>query len=139
MKTLSRLRGAGQVLLGCCSWFSGAAAMLLLSGAFGAEPIPTLQLQSAFPGVKFSRPLWLEEAPDGSRRFFVIEQTGKILILPQDHNGKETKTFLDITDRKPLQDNEEGLLGFAFHPQFKTNRKFYIFYSQQMPNPSLIT
>ena len=139
MNIIFRSLGFSKVSPALFSCLVGSITMLLFSRAFAAEPIPTLNLKSAFPGLKFSRPLWLEEAPDGSRRFFVIEQTGKILILPQDRNGNETKTFLDITDRKPLRDNEEGLLGFAFHPQFKSNRKFYIFYSQQMPKRSVIS
>lgn len=86
-----------------------------------------------------TRPLWMSEAPDGTKRLFVTQQDGKIVILPKDRNGKETKTFLDISDRKPWAQNEEGLLGFAFHPDYKSNRKFYIFYSQQNPRRSVIS
>ena len=102
-------------------------------------PLPTLALKSAYPKINFKRPLCLEEAPDESHRCFLTEQAGRILILPADREGAETKTFFDITDRRPYQKDEEGLLGFAFHPKFKENRKFYVFYTQQDPKRSVIS
>ncbi len=104
-----------------------------------AAPIPSVKAKVAFPEVKLTRPLWLSEAPDGSKRLFVAQQDGKVLILPRDRNGKETKTFLDISDRKPWVQNEEGLLGFAFHPDYKSTGKFYIYYSQQNPRRSVVS
>lgn len=103
------------------------------------ESSPAIDLKVVYPALTFTRPLWLEEAPDESKRFFVIEQAGKILIMPRDRDGKETNVFLDITGRKPWVNDEEGLLGMAFHPQFKTNRKFYVFYSQANPMRSVIS
>jgi len=47
----------------------------------------------AYPQLKFSRPLWLEEAPDDSRRIFVVEQAGRILILPHDHMAVRSGEF----------------------------------------------
>lgn len=104
-----------------------------------AAELPKVEMRVAYPELKFERPLWLCEAPDGTGRIFVAQQGGKVLILPKDRNGKETKTFLDISDRKPWDKNEEGLLGFAFHPKFKRNGKFYIYYSQQNPKRSVIS
>src|SRR6266516_2855147 len=50
----------------------------------GADALPTLDLKIAFPELKFTRPLWMVEVPDDSKRLFVVEQRGKVLILPQD-------------------------------------------------------
>src|SRR5438093_244208 len=111
--------------------FLVASCALPCGGA--TNSLPALELKVAFPELKFSRPLWMEEVPDDSRRLIVVEQGGKVLVFPLDHGARETKTFLDITDRKPFVQNEEGLLAFAFHPQFKTNALFYLFYSQQSP------
>src|SRR5205809_670037 len=97
------------------------------SAVFAAESLPSLDLKPAFPNLKFERPLWMVEAPDASKHLFVVEQRGKIFLLPPDRNGSETKTFLDITDRKPYVQNEEGLLCLAFHPGFQTNGACYIF------------
>ncbi|MDB6122481.1 MAG: gdhB 3 [Pedosphaera sp.] len=107
--------------------------------AIADEAFPALELKPAFPELKVKQPLWLEEAPDNSKRLFVIEKDGRILILPHDRNGKEAKVFLDIVDRKPNQNYEEGLLGMAFHPDFKKNHKFYVYYSQLDPKRSVLS
>ena len=106
---------------------------------FSADTLPSIKTKAAYPGLKLNRPLWLSEAPDGTKRFFVAQQDGKVLILPKDRGSKETNIFLDISDRKPWMQNEEGLLGFAFHPDYKSNGKFYIFYSQQNPKRCVIS
>ncbi|MDB6028875.1 MAG: gdhB 2 [Verrucomicrobiales bacterium] len=106
---------------------------------FAEAPLPQLRLKQTYEKVAMQRPMWLCEAPDGSKRIFVVEQRGRILIMPKDRSASEAKTFLDISDRKPFDKNEEGLLGFAFHPKYKRNGKFYIFYSQQDPKRTVIS
>src|SRR5687767_8585431 len=113
--------------------FCLALLFLVVFSVKAADPIPAVELTVAFPNLKFNRPLWMEEAPDGSKRLIVIEQGGKVFIFPNEANARNAKVFLDISDRKPWVQNEEGLLAFAFHPQFKTNGCFYIYYSQQGP------
>lgn len=76
-------------------------------------------------------PLLLTEAPDNSNRLFVVDQPGKIYIIK---NGKKLEQpFLSITNKiaqlSTTEEEERGLLGLAFHPKFKDNGKFYIFYS----------
>ena len=76
-------------------------------------------------------PLSVVEAPDNSKRLFIVDQVGKVWIIPQ--NGTMMSTpFLDITSKLvPLNAgyDERGLLSLAFHPNFKTNGKFYVFYT----------
>ncbi|XP_052104039.1 HHIP-like protein 2 isoform X1 [Mytilus californianus] len=74
-------------------------------------------------------PLIIQNAGDGTERLFVGEQKGVIHILNQ--NGvKSTKPFLNLTD-KVLNGGERGLLGLAFHPNFKKNRRFFVYYSSR--------
>ncbi len=89
-------------------WISGATVALAaaLSPLIAAEPLPTVELRDAYPALKFDRPLWMEEAPDASKRSFVIEQAGKVWRLPKDRNGADKNLFLDISDRKPFVQNE---------------------------------
>jgi glucose/arabinose dehydrogenase len=107
--------------------------------ATAAEALPSLDVKETFPGLKFDRALWMEEIPDGSKRLVVIEQAGKGLLLPQGRASKETKVFLDITARKPLIQNEEGLLAFAFHPKYKETGLLYIYYTQQSPKREVLS
>ena len=73
-----------------------------------------------------SHPVFVTAAPDGSGRLFIVEQTGKIKILK---NGTVlAKPFLTET-RARMNGGEQGLLGLAFHPDFKTNRKLYVNYT----------
>ncbi len=117
-----------------------AALFLLL---VVAAPVPPnaaraaspLTLVNAFPGVRFDRPLFAAQAPDGSARMFVVEQDGRIWTVPHPAPpapGVATKTlFLDLSQKVSRGGNEEGLLGLAFHPGFATNRRFFICYSAQ--------
>jgi glucose/arabinose dehydrogenase len=101
--------------------------------------LPAVKLRSVFPAVTFDRPVRMEQVNDGSGRFFVVEQHGRIVVVAKGSDGSKTNEFLNIVDRKPLEGNEEGLLGLAFHPGFKTNRLFYIYYTQHDPRRSVIS
>jgi glucose/arabinose dehydrogenase len=102
-----------------------------------AAEIPKLKLVNAYPNLKFKRPLWMEQLPDG--RTFLLEQRGKVFILPKNASGKSTQLFFDIEARKPYVKDEEGLLGMALHPQFAKNGKFYAFYSAHKPLRSVVS
>jgi glucose/arabinose dehydrogenase len=77
------------------------------------------------------RPLVLTHAGDGSNRVFVATQHGVIHVFPNDQKAKKTTEFLDIQDRVVYDDNqnEEGFLGLAFHPNYKKNGEFFVFYT----------
>lgn len=65
-------------------------------------------------------------APDAKDRLYVVEKRGTIQIL---ENGAVLATpFLDIVS-KVDDDNEKGLLGLTFHPDYATNGRFFIHYS----------
>ena len=116
--------------------------VLALSASRASAALPAISLRDAFPALTLDRPVWVSEAPDGSGRLFIVEQRGKVLIVPGGSDGSSPVEFLDITARRPLNDdgqNEEGLLGFAFHPRFRENRLVYIFYSQQDPKRCVIS
>jgi glucose/arabinose dehydrogenase len=104
---------------------------LIFSAVAFAQPLPKIELRPVFPALQVDRPVWMSEAPDGSGRFFVVYQSGKILIVKKGSDGGDAKEFLNIEDRHPYFDNEDGLLSIAFHPGFKTNALFYIYYNQK--------
>jgi quinoprotein glucose dehydrogenase len=106
---------------------------LLFPAVACAQPLPKIGLRPVFPALQVERPVWMSEAPDGSDRFFIVYQSGKILIVKKSSDGGDAREFLDIEDRKPYFSNEDGLLSIAFHPGFKTNGLFYIYYNQKNP------
>jgi hypothetical protein len=67
-------------------------------------------------------------ARDGSGRLFVVEQPGRIRVLQPGAAG--ATTFLDIRGRV-RHDNEQGLLGLAFHPQYATNGRFFVNFTRK--------
>ena len=73
------------------------------------------------------RPVAVRAAGDGSQRLFVIEQPGRILII--DSDGLRPTPFLDIVDRVRDASNEQGLLGLAFHPEYASNGRFFVNYT----------
>jgi glucose/arabinose dehydrogenase len=77
-------------------------------------------------GTGFDVPILATHAGDGSNRIFVVEQRGRIRLLS---GGPAGTPFLDI-HTLVLCCGERGLLGLAFHPSFKTNKKFYVNYTR---------
>jgi len=75
-------------------------------------------------------PLALENAHDGSGRIFIAEQAGRIMILKNGELLKEP--FLNIKSLLVPMENkymDVGILGFAFHPDYKNNGRFFVHYS----------
>ncbi len=70
-----------------------------------------------------SRPVGYIDANDGSGRFFIVEQDGRILVSV---GGELLDTpFLDITDQVSTG-NEQGLLGMALDPGFSENGRVFV-------------
>ena len=103
-----------------------------------AAAIPAIRLVPAFPKLTFNRPVFITHAGDGSGRLFIVEQSGRILIVENRDNADKTEVFLDIRDRVHARHNEEGLLSLVFHPEFKSNGQFFIYYSVANPKRNRI-
>ena len=73
------------------------------------------------------RPVAVRNAGDGSGRLFIVEQGGRIRVV--DRDGLQTDPFLDITSRVRDSGSEQGLLGLAFHPDFASNGRFFVNYT----------
>ncbi|MCH2211181.1 MAG: PQQ-dependent sugar dehydrogenase [Fuerstiella sp.] len=95
------------------------------------ETALNVSVERAFPEMSFDRPLIITHANDGTDRVFVAEQEGVIKVFPNDQEIEEAAIFLDIRKQVVYRDNknEEGLLGFAFHPDYKKNGHFFLYYT----------
>lgn len=101
-----------------------------------AESLRELDVEQAYPGLSFDRPVALVFPNDGTSRGFVVEQPGQIKLLDRD---RDAAAFLDIRDRVSDRGEEEGLLGLAFDPDFVSNGFFYLYYSASGPRRSVIS
>ena len=112
-------------------------SLLILVCGFGplesSAAAPKIKLKRFFPNVKFRKPIQISIPEDNTNRLFLVQQWGQILILPEDRSKTKAKLFLNIEDRDLIDnDFEEGLLGLAFHPNYKENGRFFIYYSHQI-------
>ena len=67
--------------------------------------------------------------PDGSNRLFVLEQSGRVHGFKNHNAVANTHVALDIQRQVRRNGNEEGLLGLAFHPDFKSNGQVFLHYT----------
>jgi glucose/arabinose dehydrogenase len=110
---------------------SAVVFLTLLLAACGGSSTPApppppsnLTLTSVVSGL--SNPLDLQRPP-GDNRFFVVEQRGTIRII--ENGALLAGNFLDIQSLTNFDGMEQGLLGLAFHPNYSTNRLFYVNYT----------
>ena len=96
------------------------AACLSLASVAGQED--TIQLVKVVSGLK--KPTAVVSPQDGSNRMFILEQCDAVRIMKYGHLFPTP--FLDLSGVVRCSGNEEGLLGLAFHPEFKENGYFYI-------------
>lgn len=104
-----------------------------------------VSLAPAFPDVKWSgweevddkgkvqplRPIIITHPGDGTNRVVVAMQQGQIHVISNNSKVEKSKIFLDISAKVSYIDkeNEEGLLGLAFHPDYKKNGEFFAYYT----------
>src|SRR3990172_4831126 len=91
----------------------------------------------AFPNLTFNFPVGIISAGDGTNRLFVLEQQGTIRVFENSVNTATSKVFLDIADRV-LFGGEQGLVCFAFHPNYRNNGYFYVDYVADNPRRTII-
>lgn len=68
----------------------------------------------------------------GDDRLFVVERSGVIKII-SDSMTVEAEPFLDISSLVYDNNNEQGLLGLAFEPDYLTSGYFYVYYTHGNP------
>ncbi len=130
-----------------CVW----VCLALTASAFAAfggplQRVPNTSLQmplspptvgytnaNAFPGLAFTNPVCFVSPPGETNRLFIVEKRGRIVVIT--NLAAPTRTiFMDIVSRVTSAADtsfggEEGLLGMDFHPGYRTNNYFYVFYT----------
>lgn len=122
---LAVLAAAAVSLVGCGSGDESQAAPAppAQEGAGG-------QAETATSGVRLARvrgglgdALFVTAAPAQANRLYIVQQSGRILIL--DHGRLLKGPFLDISS-SISSGGEQGLLGLAFHPDYAANGRSYV-------------
>jgi glucose/arabinose dehydrogenase len=98
-------------------------------------PIVSRDTLSIISSHSLKSPVFLVHAGDQSGRLFIVEQPGTIRILER---GKLLEVpFLDIKERVIFR-GEQGLLGLAFHPDYRHNGRFFVNYTRKGDGATVI-
>ena len=84
---------------------------------------PTLNYRRVITSL--SAPVEIVSAPDGSNRLFIVQKVGSVKAYDKAYN------FLGdfVTVSGITINGERGLLSMAFHPDYKTNGLFFVYYT----------
>lgn len=121
-------------LLACAglSLASGSGASACSGDGPVGPPAGTgARLQEVVTGL--SVPLYLT-APAGDARLFIVEKTGGIRIVKD--GALLPDPFLDLS-AQVSSGSEQGLLGLAFDPEYATNGRFVVHYTDLAGNTAL--
>lgn len=122
-----------------------------IPGTIPSSPV-RIALETVMTGLV--SPVTGTVAPGDRTHLYVADQGGQVWRVPianreDDEGGPDDRStnrrpelFLDVADRLvalglgPGKYDERGLLGIAFHPQFRFNGLFYTFTSERVTRPA---
>jgi len=85
------------------------------------------ELIQVFEEVDFSQPLHLTYDYEGSPYIYIVEKQGLIKRINTTNNTM--RIFMDLTEIVDASENETGLLGMAFHPDFPEDPRLFLYYT----------
>ncbi len=108
-----------------------ALSQMVLTTAVYAQPTPSLELTRVATGL--TSPLYATHAPGDPNNLYIVQQNGHIRILNLNTGIINPASFLlntQLDDGFGLSTGgERGLLGLAFHPDYATNGRYYVNYT----------
>jgi glucose/arabinose dehydrogenase len=127
--------GSGGHASGSTATAAPAGDTTTTSGGSGAAATtPSARTAQARRGIRlvriggFDAPVYVTQPPGETRRLFVVEQGGRIVIV---RGGRRlAQPFLDITSNV-LHSGEQGLLSAAFPPDYQRSGLFYVYYTDR--------
>jgi glucose/arabinose dehydrogenase len=97
--------------------------------ALGGDPAP-VRTKRIVTGLNY--PTYVTHAPGDTSRLFVLEKRGVIRIIDLATNTLLATNFLNIdpiVQGGASVNDEQGLLGLAFHPDYANNGYFFVYYT----------
>uniref|UniRef100_UPI0037E80157 HHIP-like protein 2 n=1 Tax=Semicossyphus pulcher TaxID=241346 RepID=UPI0037E80157 len=98
------------------------------------DPRGCLQLCLTEVANNLRNPVLMLHSSDETHRMFIAEQVGFVWVYLRDGSRLE-QPFLDMSGEVMTTTwlgDERGFLGMAFHPKYKDNGRFFIYYSIQV-------
>lgn len=107
-----------------------AVLLMLLSFSKGQAQY---EVREAYPNLQFTNLVELVSVEDGRDGLYAVTQGGVIYWFSENpEDVSESTIFLDLSSRV-VAGGEKGLLGLAFHPDFRENGFFYVNYTTGDP------
>ena len=120
------------LLAGCADWFKSVYTPPPPPPPGPPPPPAPAQLHTV---GTFANPTFATSPPGDTTRLFVTERAGRIVLLKND--VAQAGAFLDL--RGKISDTvENGLYSMAFHPQYATNGRFYVYYTNPSGNIRIV-
>ena len=96
----------------------------------GSELADPFEVGVRVVAAGLTSPIGIVSAFDGSGRLFIIDQIGVIRILTRE-GQLLADPFLDVRSKVVALRafDERGLLGLAFHPEYESNGRFFVYYN----------
>jgi hypothetical protein len=119
----------------CAGW--------LVLGAIAGLGAPEARAQLATTRITTDvlRPIYVAQAPGDDARLFIVEKAGRIRVYNFETELLEPIPFLDIDSLVGggnSNNDERGLLGLAFHPEYETNGQFFVFYTNTSNDTTVV-
>lgn len=117
-------------LQAACCFLPITAAMITGGCSPAARPVDAslpYATTLAF-NLKFEQPVAMVSPPGETNRLFIVEKTGRIVAIP-DLAHPTRSIFLDLRKKVGSDEVEQGVLALAFHPDYRNNRQFYVWYT----------
>lgn len=88
-------------------------------------------LKSTLVQRNLNRPIWAGAPDSMPGKLWIMEQAGIVWIVDLKTGERFKKPFLNIESKVTRRNNEQGLLGLAFAPDFKESGTYYVNYNEE--------
>ena len=107
------------------------------------ETSVSLAVQRVFTQLpNFTQPIAMLQEPGNSARWYVVQKTGSVRVFDNTPTASSTREFVNLSSRlnsDPTSNNDErGLLGMAFHPNYPTDPRVYLYYTGSQTSLGLV-
>jgi uncharacterized repeat protein (TIGR03806 family) len=102
----------------------------------------SIAVQRVFPNLTFTQPIAMLQEPGNAARWYVVQKTGQVRVFDNTANVASSRVFIDVSSRlnsdPSSATDERGLLGMAFHPNYPTDPRIYLYYTGTDPTLGLV-